>query len=317
VWNRQKRCEWGSMSCPVERAPAGRSTCEDFGRQVEEQEASTRNTSSIRRLWLVNTRLQDREAAVRCDPPLRGRLAIHTGRPRHVPPTTALAEEESLEPTIRPSSLRGTADVHFTIYVAALRTALADPRQPSAAESWLLVSTARPQLGLSSDRVRQELSPEPCRSRNANLGRTTSQQHGEFHRPAADADARIRFPQRAASTLCGKPGVAAGGLSGIASPVAFQHPIPNHFGIEARKRAARVVREGVRAILRGQQPVEDLHPCGGADPRIEQSAQRLVQQAPVEPDEVIVSPRVAFARCFCSLGADRSRLSWPRAIGPG
>jgi hypothetical protein len=129
--------------------------------------------------------------------------------------------------------------------------------------------------------------------------------------------ARIRFPQRAASTLCGKPGVAAGGLSGIASPVAFQHPIPNHFGIEARKRAARVVREGVRAILRGQQPVEDLHPCGGADPRIEQSAQRLVQQAPVEPDEVIVRPRVAFARCFCSLGADRRRLSWPRAIGHG
>ncbi len=133
----------------------------------------------------------------------------------------------------------------------------------------------------------------------------------------AGANARMRFPQRAASTLCGKPGVAAGGLSGIASPVAFQHPIPNHFGIEARKRAARVVREGVRAILRGQQPVEDLHPCSGADPRIEQSAQRLVQQAPVEPDEVIVRPRVAFARCFCSLGADQRRLSWPRAIGHG
>jgi hypothetical protein len=229
---------------------------------------------------------------------------------------TALAEEESLEPTAHPSSLRGIADVRVTIDVAALRTDLADPRQPSAAESWLLVSTACPQLGLSSDRVRQELSPEPCPSRNAILGRTTSQQHGEFHRPAG-ANARIRFPQRAASTLCGKPGVAAGGLSRIASPVAFQHPIPNHFGIEARKRAARVVREGVRAILRGQQPVEDLHPCGGADPRIEQSAQRLVQQAPVEPDEFIVRPRVAFARCFCSLGADRGRLSWPRSIGPG
>jgi len=230
---------------------------------------------------------------------------------------TASAEEESLEPTIRPSSLRGTADVHFTIYVAALRTALADPRQPSAAEFWLLVSTARTQLSLSSDCVMQELSPEPCPSRNANLGRTTSQQHGEFHRPAAGVNARIRFPQRAASTLCGKPGVAAGGLSGIASPVAFQHPIPNHFGIEAKKRAARVIREGIRTILRGLQPVEDLHPCSGADPRIEQSAQRLVQQAPVEPDEVILRPRVAFARCFCSLGADRSRLSWPRAIGQG
>ena len=172
-----------------------------------------------------------------------------------------------MEPTAHPSSLRGIADVRVTIDVAALRTDLADPRQPSAAESWLLVSTARTQFGLSSDCVRQDLSPEPCPSRNAILGRTTSQQHGEFHRP--DADARIRFPQRAASTLCGKPGVTAGGLSGIASPVAFQHPIPNHFGIEARKRAARVVREGVRAILRGQQPVEDLHPCGGADPRIE------------------------------------------------
>jgi len=228
---------------------------------------------------------------------------------------TALAEEESLEPTANPSSLRGIADVRVTIDVAALRTDLADPRQPSAAESWLLVSTACPQLGLSSDRVRQELSPEPCPSRNAILGRTTSQQHGEFHRP--DADARICFPQRAASTLCGKPGVAAGGLSGIASPVAFQHPIPNHFGIEAKKRAARVIREGIRTILRGLQPVEDLHPCSGADPRIEQSAQRLVQQAPVEPDEVILRPRVAFARCFCSLGADRSRLSWPRAIGQG
>jgi hypothetical protein len=82
---------------------------------------------------------------------------------------TALADEESLEPTTNPSSLRGIADVRITIYVAALRTALADPRQPSAAESWLLVSTARPQLGLSSDRVRQELSPEPCPSRNAIL----------------------------------------------------------------------------------------------------------------------------------------------------
>jgi len=219
-----------------------------------------------------------------------------------------------LKPTAHPSPLRGTADVCVTIDVAALLTALADPRQPSAAESWLLASTARTQFGLSSDCVRQDLSPEPCPSRNAILGRTTSQQHGEFHRPAS---ARIRFPQRAASTLCGKPGVAAGGLSGIASPVAFQHPIPNHFGIEARKRAARVVREGVRAIFRGQQPVEDLHPCGGADPRIEQSAQRLVQQAPVEPDEVIVRPRVTFARGFCPLGADRRRLSWPRAIGHG
>jgi hypothetical protein len=131
--------------------------------------------------------------------------------------------------------------------------------------------------------------------------------------PARRRQRQIRFPQRAASTLCGKPGVAAGGLSGIASPVTFQHPIPNHFGIEARKHAARVVREGVRAILRGQQPVEDLHPCSGADPRIEQSAQRLVQQAPVEPDEVIVRPRVAFARCFCSLGADRAVC---RGLGP-
>lgn len=146
--------------------------------------------------------------------------------------------------------------------------------------------------------------------------RTALQRHRKLHRPAG-ANARIRFPQRAASTLCGKPGVAAGGLSGIASPVAFQHPIPNHFGIEARERAARVVREGIRAILRGQQPVEDLHPCGGADPRIEQSAQRLVQQAPVKPDEVIVRPRAAFARGFCSLGADQRRLSWPRAIGQG
>ncbi|MFW5397925.1 MAG: hypothetical protein XXXNARYT_003653, partial [Candidatus Accumulibacter regalis] len=52
----------------------------------------------------------------------------------------------------------------------SLRTALADPRQPSAAESWLLVSTARTHFGLSSDCVRQDLSPEPCPSRNANLG---------------------------------------------------------------------------------------------------------------------------------------------------
>ncbi len=219
-----------------------------------------------------------------------------------------------MKPTAHPSPLRGTADVCVTIDVAALRTALAGPRQPSAAESWLLVSTARPQLGLSSDCVRQDLSPEPCPFPSANLGRTTSQQHGEFHRPAS---AKIRFPQRAASPLWGKPGVAAGGLSGIASPVAFQHPIPNHFGIEARERAARVVREGVRAIPRGQQPVEDLHPCGGADPRIEQSAQRLVQQAPVEPDEVIVSPRVTFVRCLCSLCTDRRLSSWARAIGPG
>ena len=232
-----------------------------------------------------------------------------------MPPTTALADEESLEPTAHPSSLRGTADVRITIDVAAFEQLLPTRGNHRLQIPGLLVSTARPQLGLSSDRVRQVLSPEPCPSRNAILRRTTSQQHGEFHRP--DADARMRFPQRAASTLCGKPGVTAGGLSGIASPVAFQHPIPNHFGIEARKRAARVVREGVRAILRGQQPVEDLHPCSGADPRIEQSAQRLVQQAPVEPDEVIVSPRVAFARCFCSLGADRSCLSWPRAIGHG
>ena len=212
-----------------------------------------------------------------------------------------------MEPTAYPSSLRGTADVRITICVAALRAALADPRQPSAAASWLLVSTARPQFGLSSDCFRQELSPEPCPSRNATLGRTTSRQHGEFHWPAG-ANAKMRFPQGAASTRCGKPGVAAGGLLGNASPVAFQHPIPNHFGIEARKRAARVVREGVRAVLFGQQPVEDLHPCSGADPRIEQSAQRLVQQAAVEPDEVIVRPRVAFARCFGSLGADQRRL---------
>jgi len=235
-----------------------------------------------------------------------GRYSIHTCRPRHVVSTAALADEESLEPTAHPSSLRGTADVRITVDVAALRAALADPRQPSAAESWLFVSTARPQLGLSSDCFGQELSPEPCPSRNATLGRTTSRQHGEFHRPAG---AKMRFPQGAASTRCGKPGVAAGGLLGKASPVAFQHPIPNHFGIEARKRAARVVREGVRAVLFGQQPVEDLHPCSGADPRIEQGAQRLVQQAPVEPDEVIVRPRVAFARYFSSLGADQRRLS--------
>jgi hypothetical protein len=226
---------------------------------------------------------------------------------------TAQAEEESLEPTAHPSSLRGTADVRITIYVAAFEQ-LVLTRGNHRLQSSGYLCPPRTQFGLSSDCVRQDLSPEPCPSRNAILGRTTSQQHGEFHRPAS---ARIRFPQRAASTLCEKPGVAAGGLSGIASPVAFQHPIPNHFGIEARKRAARVVREGVRAILRGLQPVEDLHPCGGADPRIEQSAQRLVQQAPVEPDEVIVRPRVAFAKCFCSLGADRRRLSWPRAIGHG
>lgn len=140
-----------------------------------------------------------------------GRYSIHTCRPRHVVSTAALAEEESLEPTAHPSSLHGIADVRVTIDVAALRTDLADPRQPSAAESWLLVSTACPQLGLSSNRVRQELSPEPCPSRNAILGRTTSQQHGEFHRPAG-ANAKMRFPQRAASTLWGKPGVAAGGL---------------------------------------------------------------------------------------------------------
>jgi len=230
--------------------------------------------------------------------------------------TTALAEEESLEPTAHPSSLRGTADVRITIDVAAFEQLLPTRGNHRLQIPGLLVSTARPQLGLSSDRVRQVLSPEPCPSRNAILRRTTSQQHGEFHRPAG-ANAKMSFPQRAASTLCGKPGVAAGGLSRIASPVTFQHPIPNHFGIEARKHAARVVREGVRAILRGQQPVEDLHPCSGADPRIEQSAQRLVQQAPVEPDEVIVRPRATFARCFCSLGADRGRLSWPRSIGPG
>jgi hypothetical protein len=169
---------------------------------------------------------------------------------------TALADEESLEPTAHRSSLRGTADVRITICVAAFEQLSPTRGNHRLQSPGLLVSTARPQLGLSSDRVRQELSPEPCPSRNAILRRTTSQQHGEFHRPA---------------------GGNAGGLSGIASPVAFQHLIPNHFGIEASKRAARVIREGVRAILRGQQPVEDLHPCGGADPRIEQSAQRLVQ----------------------------------------
>ena len=76
-----------------------------------------------------------------------------------------------MESTAHPSSLRGTVDVRVTIDVAALRTALSDPRQLSAAESWLLVSTARPQLGLSSDCVRQDLSPGSFPSRNASLGR--------------------------------------------------------------------------------------------------------------------------------------------------
>jgi hypothetical protein len=37
---------------------------------------------------------------------------------------TAQAEEESLEPTAHPSSLRGTADVRITIYVAAFEQLL-------------------------------------------------------------------------------------------------------------------------------------------------------------------------------------------------
>ena len=119
-----------------------------------------------------------------------GRYSIHTCRPRHVVSTAALAEEESLESTAHPSSLRGTADVRVTINAAALRTALADPRQPSAAESWLLASTSRPQLGLSSDCVRQELSPEPCPSPNASLGHTQPRSNTEnFTGPPAPGSA--------------------------------------------------------------------------------------------------------------------------------
>ncbi len=53
-----------------------------------------------------------------------GRYSIHTCRPRHVVSTAALAEEESLESTAHPSSLRGTADVRITIYVAAFEQLL-------------------------------------------------------------------------------------------------------------------------------------------------------------------------------------------------
>ena len=111
------------------------------------------------------------EAAVRRNFFRYVRSRRYTSRPCYVPSTAASAEEESLEPTAHPSSLRGIADVRVTIDVAALRTALSDPRQLSAAESWLLVSTARPQLGLSSDCVRQDLSPGSFPSRNASLGR--------------------------------------------------------------------------------------------------------------------------------------------------
>jgi hypothetical protein len=101
---------------------------------------------------------------------------------------TALAEEESLEPTAHPSSLRGTADVRITIYVAAFEQLLPTRGNHRLQSPGYLCPPRARSFGLSSDCVRQDLSPEPCPSRNANLGRTTSQQHGEFHRPAGARD---------------------------------------------------------------------------------------------------------------------------------
>lgn len=56
-------------------------------------------------------------------------------------------------------------------------------------------------------------------------------------------------------------------------PVSFQHAPPNLFGIEAKQRAARAVREGHRRAVRRVQPLANLRPRSDGHPRIEEIVQ--------------------------------------------
>ena len=78
-----------------------------------------------------------------------GRYSIHTCRPRHVVSTAALAEEESLEPTADPSSLRGTADIRVTRHNSR-RSTSNSPCRPAATSGCRVLAYLCPPRARSS-----------------------------------------------------------------------------------------------------------------------------------------------------------------------